>query len=80
MNTKPKDYIFESVITTRWNDNDSYEHVNNIIYYSFFDTVVNNFLINLVTNLTVLIFTAIQFIRNVHILSLYRILIMSWLV
>jgi len=32
-------------IQTRWNDNDVYGHVNNIIYYSFFDTVVNKFLI-----------------------------------
>ena len=28
-------------ITTRWMDNDAYGHVNNVIYYSFFDTAVN---------------------------------------
>ena len=28
-------------ITTRWMDNDAYGHVNNVVYYSWFDTVVN---------------------------------------
>ena len=32
-------------ITTRWMDNDVYGHVNNVQYYSFFDTVVNGYLI-----------------------------------
>ncbi len=32
-------------ITTRWMDNDAYGHVNNVIYYSWFDTVVNAHLI-----------------------------------
>lgn len=32
-------------ITTRWMDNDVYGHVNNVIYYSFFDTAVNAALI-----------------------------------
>ena len=32
-------------ITTRWMDNDVYGHVNNVQYYSFFDTAVNQFLI-----------------------------------
>lgn len=32
-------------ITTRWMDNDVYGHVNNVIYYSFFDTAVNQYLI-----------------------------------
>lgn len=34
------------VITTRWMDNDAYGHVNNVVYYSWFDTVVNEFLIS----------------------------------
>ncbi|HET7229621.1 MAG TPA: thioesterase family protein [Longimicrobium sp.] len=33
-------------ITTRWMDNDAYGHVNNVVYYSFFDTAVNRFLID----------------------------------
>jgi acyl-CoA thioester hydrolase len=33
-------------IPTRWMDNDHYGHVNNVIYYSFFDTAVNGFLID----------------------------------
>ena len=32
-------------ITTRWMDNDVYGHVNNVVYYSFFDTAVNAHLI-----------------------------------
>ena len=32
-------------ITTRWMDNDVYGHVNNVVYYSWFDTTVNAFLI-----------------------------------
>jgi acyl-CoA thioester hydrolase len=32
-------------IPTRWMDNDIYGHVNNVVYYSFFDTAVNQFLI-----------------------------------
>jgi acyl-CoA thioester hydrolase len=32
-------------ISTRWMDNDVYGHVNNVQYYSYFDTAVNQFLI-----------------------------------
>jgi acyl-CoA thioester hydrolase len=32
-------------IPTRWMDNDIYGHVNNVVYYSYFDTVINQFLI-----------------------------------
>jgi acyl-CoA thioester hydrolase len=32
-------------IPTRWEDNDTYGHVNNVVYYSFFDTAVNQHLI-----------------------------------
>ena len=32
-------------VATRWIDNDHYGHVNNVAYYSFFDTAVNGFLI-----------------------------------
>ena len=32
-------------ITTRWADNDVYGHVNNVVYYSWFDTAVNSHLI-----------------------------------
>ena len=32
-------------ISTRWMDNDAYLHVNNVAYYSFFDTAVNEYLI-----------------------------------
>ena len=33
-------------ITTRWADNDVYGHVNNVVFYQWFDTVVNQFLIS----------------------------------
>ncbi|HLH48197.1 MAG TPA: thioesterase family protein [Roseiarcus sp.] len=32
-------------IATRWSDNDVYGHINNVAYYSFFDTAVNALLI-----------------------------------
>ena len=32
-------------IGTRWSDNDQYGHVNNVVYYSWFDTAVNGLLI-----------------------------------
>lgn len=32
-------------IPTRWMDNDIYGHVNNVTYYSYFDTVINDYLI-----------------------------------
>ena len=32
-------------IPTRWKDNDVYGHVNNVEYYSYFDTVINEYLI-----------------------------------
>ena len=34
------------VIPTRWIDNDVYGHVNNVVAYSYFDTVVNGFLVD----------------------------------
>ena len=33
-------------IPTRWMDNDLYGHVNNVHYYSYFDTIINLYLIN----------------------------------
>lgn len=38
-------YAHLTTIDTRWMDNDSYGHVNNVVYYSFFDTAVNRWLI-----------------------------------
>src|SRR5437868_3179033 len=32
-------------VQTRWMDNDLYGHVNNVVYYSYFDTVINAYLI-----------------------------------
>lgn len=38
-------YAFFTPITTRWSDNDVYGHVNNVVYYSYFDSVANLYLI-----------------------------------
>ena len=32
-------------VDTRWNDNDTYGHINNAVYYFYFDSVVNSYLI-----------------------------------
>ena len=39
------DYRHFLTVTTRWMDNDIYGHINNVQYYSYFDTVINRFLI-----------------------------------
>jgi len=39
-------YPFFTRLSTRWMDNDVYGHINNVVYYSFFDTVVNGYLID----------------------------------
>lgn len=39
------EFLYFESISTRWMDNDAYGHVNNVIYYSWFDTAVNHFLI-----------------------------------
>lgn len=40
-----RDYARFMRITSRWMDNDVYGHINNVVYYSFFDTAVNQMLI-----------------------------------
>lgn len=40
------DYVAFYSMDTRWNDNDLYGHVNNVVYYSYFDTAVNRYLID----------------------------------
>jgi len=50
MTTDPKherreNYPHHRMIPTRWRDNDVYQHINNVIYYEFFDTVINAYLI-----------------------------------
>jgi acyl-CoA thioester hydrolase len=41
----PADYAHVRAIPTRWKDNDVYGHVNNVEYYSYFDTVINAWLV-----------------------------------
>ena len=38
-------YSYYDTISTRWMDNDAYGHVNNVVYYSWFDSVVNAYLV-----------------------------------
>ncbi len=40
-----EDYARVTRIQTRWMDNDVYGHVNNVVYYSYFDTAINRVLI-----------------------------------
>lgn len=40
-----KDFNWFSPLTTRWADNDLYGHVNNVMYYSYFDSTANRYLI-----------------------------------
>ena len=39
------DYARFQRIETRWMDNDVYGHVNNVVYYAYFDTIINRVLI-----------------------------------
>ena len=39
------DYKVYYPISTRWSDNDTYGHINNVVYYSYFDSVANRYLI-----------------------------------
>jgi acyl-CoA thioester hydrolase len=43
--TRRSEFRVLRAITTRWMDNDHYGHVNNVVYYSYFDTAVNGYLI-----------------------------------
>ncbi len=45
MNPARSDYRHTSPIQTRWGDNDVYGHVNNVVYYAWFDTAINRWLI-----------------------------------
>lgn len=40
-----RDYPHTLSVPTRWMDNDMYGHVNNVVYYSYFDTAINEYLI-----------------------------------
>ncbi len=48
MTTDPvrtEDYPYRYAFPTRWNDNDQYGHVNNVVYYEAMDTTINRWLI-----------------------------------
>ena len=39
------EYQYFDQVETRWNDNDIYGHMNNVVYYEMFDSVINRYLI-----------------------------------
>ena len=41
----PDGYPHKLTLQTRWKDNDVYGHVNNVEFYSYFDTAINQWLI-----------------------------------
>ena len=41
-----RDFPHFAQLQTRWADNDVYGHVNNVVYYAYFDTVINRYLID----------------------------------
>lgn len=41
----PADFAVTREFQTRWNDVDAYGHVNNAVYYEYFDTLINGWLI-----------------------------------
>jgi len=50
MSTRPaiperNEFAYFRPMVTRWLDNDAYGHINNVVYYEYFDTTVNAFLI-----------------------------------
>ena len=59
--TNRSDYNYFSKMNTRWNDNDIYGHLNNVIYYELIDTAVNKWLI---MNNLYSIFDHIKLVQN----------------
>lgn len=46
MRARREDFRRILTLQTRWSDNDIYGHVNNVAYYGYFDTIVNDYLIS----------------------------------
>jgi acyl-CoA thioester hydrolase len=47
---EPQDFSATRLIPTRWRDNDAYGHINNALYYEFFDTAINRWLLERLPN------------------------------
>lgn len=41
-----EEYGYLCPVDTRWRDNDIYGHINNVVYYSYFDSTINRYLID----------------------------------
>ena len=41
-----QNYLYLLEIPTRWIDNDIYGHINNVVYYAYFDTIIGHYLVN----------------------------------
>lgn len=70
--TSRADFVVFRTMPTRWMDNDVYGHVNNVVYYSWFDTAVNGYLlettgtdIRLLPALGVVAETGCRYLRSV---------------
>jgi acyl-CoA thioester hydrolase len=50
---------------TRWHDDDTYGHVNNVVYYAYFDTAVNGYLIRNLPAIGIVAETACRYLRPV---------------
>ena len=79
-NQQREDFPKIITMTTRWSDNDIYLHVNNVVYFSYFDTAVNQNLVEtgvltiensevvgLVVNNQCQFFASISFPDTVHV-------------
>ena len=79
-NLQREDFPKIITMTTRWSDNDIYLHVNNVVYFSYFDTAVNQNLVEtgvltiensevvgLVVNNQCQFFASISFPDTVHV-------------
>ena len=79
-NLQREDFPKIITMTTRWSDNDIYLHVNNVVYFSYFDTAVNQNLfetgvltiensevVGLVVNNQCQFFASISFPDTVHV-------------
>ena len=42
---RPKDFPHQTPMTSRWTDNDMYGHLNNSVYFQYFDSTINRFLL-----------------------------------
>jgi acyl-CoA thioester hydrolase len=76
MQPSREDFYYFSSISSRWMDNGIYGHVNNVVCYSFFDSVANSFLIERagldIHNAPIINLVALPTVNTVHLLPFQR--------